>query len=66
MELPRRCIELFTLKGDTVLDPFGGVGTVAVAAIRTGRHFVCVDADQGYVEAALARVEATRAETPAD
>ena len=66
VELPRRCIELFTFKGDTVLDPFGGVGTVAVAAIRTGRHFVCVDADPGYVEAALARVEATRAETPAD
>lgn len=66
VELPRRCIELFTFKGDTVLDPFGGVGTVAVAAIRTGRHFVCVDADPSYVEKAIARVEATRAEAPAD
>ncbi len=66
VELPRRCIELYTFKGDTVLDPFGGVGTVAVAAIRTGRHFVCVDADPGYVEKAIARVEAARAEAPAD
>jgi DNA modification methylase len=38
------------------------VGTVAVAALRTGRHFVCVDADPGYVEKARARVDETRAE----
>ena len=61
VELPRRCIELFTFRGDTVLDPFGGVGTVAVAAINTGRHYVCVDADPGYVAKARARVDATRA-----
>jgi site-specific DNA-methyltransferase (adenine-specific) len=62
VELPRRCIELFTFRGDTVLDPFAGVGTVAVAALRTGRHFVCVDADPGYVETARERIAATRAE----
>ena len=61
VELPRRCIELFTFRGDTVLDPFGGVGTVAVAAINTGRHYVCVDADPEYVAKARARVDATRA-----
>ena len=52
VELPRRCIELFTFKEDTVLDPFGGVGTVGVAAVQTGRHYVCVDADSEYVEKA--------------
>jgi site-specific DNA-methyltransferase (adenine-specific) len=62
VELPRRCIELFTFRGDTVLDPFGGVGTVAVAALQTGRHFVCVDADPGYVEKARERVATARAE----
>jgi len=61
VELPRRCIELFTFRGDTVLDPFGGVGSVAVAAINTGRHYVCVDADPEYVAKARARVDATRA-----
>jgi len=57
VELPRRCIELFTYKGDTVLDPFGGVGTVGVAAVKTARHYVCVDADAEYVEKARARIE---------
>ena len=65
VELPRRCIELFTYRGDTVLDPFGGVGTVGVAAVRTGRHFVCVDADPGYVAKARERIAAARAEPDA-
>ena len=45
-----------TFKDDTVLDPFGGVGTVGVAAVQTGRHYVCVDADAEYVEKARARI----------
>ena len=56
VELPRRCLELFTFKHDTVLDPFGGVGTVGVAAVQTERHYVCVDADAAYVEKARARI----------
>ena len=65
VELPRRCIELFTYRGDTVLDPFGGVGTVGVAAGRTGRHCVCVDADPGYVAKARERIAEARAELDA-
>lgn len=61
VELPRRCIELFTYRGDTVLDPFAGVGTVGVAALQTGRHFVCVDADAQYVALARARIAHARA-----
>jgi modification methylase len=57
VEPPRRCIELFTFRGDTVLDPFAGVGTVGVAAVSTGRHFVCVDADAEYVTKARERIE---------
>ncbi len=65
VELPRRCIELFTYRGDTVLDPFGGVGTVGVAAVRTGRHVGCVDADPGYVAKARERIAEARAELDA-
>jgi site-specific DNA-methyltransferase (adenine-specific) len=61
VELPRRCLELFTFKDDTVLDPFGGVGTVGVAAVQTGRHYVCVDADAEYVEKARARIAGAEA-----
>ena len=45
MEWPRRIITGWSPVDGTVLDPFGGVATVAVAALQTGRHFVCVDAD---------------------
>jgi site-specific DNA-methyltransferase (adenine-specific) len=61
VELPTRLIHLYTYVGDLVLDPFMGSGTTAVAAVRTGRHFVGYDTDPGYVEAARARVARERA-----
>src|SRR5438105_8268750 len=49
-EIPRRLIKLFTFWGDTVLDPFGGVGTTARAALPLGRKAVCVEQNARYVE----------------
>jgi modification methylase len=37
VELPRRLIDLYTYRGDLVVDPFVGSGTTVVAAVRTGR-----------------------------
>ncbi len=56
VELPTRLIELYTYEGDVVLDPFMGSGSTAVAAIRTGRHYVGFDTDESYVEAARRRI----------
>src|SRR5690348_6365661 len=56
VELPVRLIHLYTYYDDLVLDPFMGSGSTAVAAVRTGRHFVGYDTDPAYVERALARV----------
>jgi site-specific DNA-methyltransferase (adenine-specific) len=56
VELPERCIRLFTYRGDVVVDPFMGSGTTAVAALRTGRHYVGYDTDPEYVALAQARV----------
>jgi site-specific DNA-methyltransferase (adenine-specific) len=55
VELPQRFIELFTYQGDLVLDPLMGSGTTAVAAVRTGRHYLGYDTDATYVEAARRR-----------
>ena len=55
VELPQRLIELYTWRGDVVLDPFMGVGSAAVAAVRTGRHYLGYDTDEGYVEVARRR-----------
>jgi DNA modification methylase len=60
VELPQRLIDLYTYAGDLVLDPFMGVGSTAVAAVRTGRHFVGFDTDAAYVERAEERIAAER------
>lgn len=57
--LPRRLIELYTYRGDLVLDPFMGSGSTAVAAVETGRHYVGFDTEPEYVQLAEARVAAT-------
>src|SRR4051812_41437607 len=55
VELPERLIQLYTYRGDLVLDPFMGSGTTALAAIRTARHYVGYDTDPAYVERAKQR-----------
>jgi DNA modification methylase len=50
VEIPRRLIKLFSFHGETVLDPFAGTGTTAVAAIELGRHGVCIEQNTDYAE----------------
>lgn len=57
VELPYRCIQLYTFKGEVVLDPFCGVATTAIAALKTGRHFICLDNNPEYVEKARKRIK---------
>jgi DNA modification methylase len=59
--LPERLIHMNTYEGELVLDPFMGSGTTAVAAVRTGRHFIGYDTDAGYAAAATARAAKERA-----
>jgi site-specific DNA-methyltransferase (adenine-specific) len=49
MEIPRRLIKLFSFYGETILDPFGGIGTTAVAAIDLGRRSICIEQNSDYV-----------------
>ena len=60
VELPQRLIELYTYRGDLVLDPFIGSGSTAIAAVRTERKFVGYDVDSGYRRIALRRVDEER------
>ena len=39
-EIPLRLIQMFSMYGDTVLDPFWGTGTTTVAAMLTGRNAI--------------------------
>ncbi|MEO0019756.1 MAG: site-specific DNA-methyltransferase [candidate division WOR-3 bacterium] len=56
-ELPRRCIQLYTFAGEVVLDPFIGSGQTAIAAIKTGRHYVGYDINKEYVKLAERRIK---------
>ena len=56
IELPRRLIQLYTFKGDIVLDPFCGSGQTCLAAIKTNRNFIGYDIKQDYVDLALKRI----------
>ncbi|MFQ5556353.1 MAG: DNA-methyltransferase [Acidimicrobiales bacterium] len=58
--LPGRLIELYTYYDDLVLDPYVGVGTTAVAALRTKRHYVGCETEPSYIEAAERRIAAER------
>jgi len=56
IELPYRCIQLYTFLGDVVVDPFMGSGQTAIAAVKTGRHYVGYETDPRYVELSERRV----------
>jgi DNA modification methylase len=45
MEIPLRLIQMFSVQGDTVLDPFLGTGTTSLAAISAGRSSVGYEVD---------------------
>ena len=57
VELPARCIKLYTFEGEVVLDPFMGSGTTAVAALELNRHYVGYDIDPEYIKIAEKRIK---------
>jgi DNA modification methylase len=56
LELATRLIRMFSFVGDTVLDPFLGTGTTALAAAQTGRSSIGYEIDPGYLTFAQARI----------
>ena len=57
VELPYRLIQLYTFEEEIVLDPFMGSGQTAIAALKSGRHFVGYEIEEQYVRLAERRIE---------
>jgi len=52
-DVPYRLINMFSVKGDTVLDPFFGLGTTMYAAMAAGRNSMGIELDQNFKDAIL-------------
>jgi site-specific DNA-methyltransferase (adenine-specific) len=56
-ELAYRLVRMFSFAGDTVLDPFMGLGTTLAAATKCGRNAIGVEVDALYFAKATARLQ---------
>lgn len=56
VDLADRLIRMFSFVGDTVLDPFAGIGTTLVAAAQAGRNGIGTEIDSNYMELARQRL----------
>lgn len=56
IELPKRCIKLFSFVGDTILDPFLGSGSTLIATHLNKRIGIGVDIDETYCKIAVDRL----------
>ncbi|HUV25970.1 MAG TPA: site-specific DNA-methyltransferase [Anaerolineales bacterium] len=59
-ELPRRLIQLYSYRGDVVLDPFAGSGTTCLVAALEERRYIGYEINEQYVELARERIAAIR------
>ncbi|MFM6916440.1 MAG: DNA-methyltransferase, partial [Dolichospermum sp.] len=50
LEIMKRLVEMLTPEGGTVLDPFAGSGTTAVACKELGRNYICIEKEREYVD----------------
>jgi len=57
IELPYRLIQLYTFKGEVVLDPFIGSGQSAIASIKTRRNYVGYEINKEYSKLAEKRID---------
>ena len=61
--LVERLVLALTNERENVLDPYLGVGSSAIAALKHGRHAFGCDLDQGYIDIAWERIHQLRAGT---
>jgi len=56
LEIPFRLINMYSQQGDTVLDPFFGLGTTSIAAMSSGRNSIGVEIDKNLLPSILENI----------
>lgn len=62
VEIPYRLVHMYSAYGDTVLDPFGGLGTTAVACAAAMRNCILCERDPALRDLIVSRVAQCREE----
>jgi len=57
IKLMEYLIELVSQEGSTILDPFIGSGTTAIACLKLNRKFIGIEKEEDYVKIANARIK---------
>jgi len=57
IDLMQRLIEMFTVEGQVVLDPFLGSGTTGIAALKSHRQFIGFEIEKRYVDLSVKRIK---------
>lgn len=57
VEIPYRLIRMSSYYGETVIDPFNGLGTTGVAALQCGRKYIGFDTNKDYIDTSRRRLE---------
>ena len=58
IELPHRCIKLYSYPNDIIIDPYNGTGTTCLAAKINKRRYIGIDNSAKYCEFARNRLNA--------
>lgn len=53
LDVIARCVDLWSMKGETVLSPFAGVGSEGVESLKLGRKFIGIELKQSYFQSAI-------------
>lgn len=56
-EIPYRLVNMYSIQGDTVLDPFAGTGTTLLAAMAAGRSSIGVEIDSTFAQFAVSALQ---------
>lgn len=63
IELVERCVLALTNKNDIVYDPFAGVGSTVIAALKNNRRAYGTEIEQKYIDIGMNRIEKLKKDT---